>query len=181
MTNFINMPGFKLDMVEQIIEVDENDNQIGLRPKCDFFKSKHIHRASHLILFNSKDEILLQHRMPTKKVWPDLFTFSVDCTVADESYEECIQREMQEEIGISIDVKRLFNFPYFGNIDKARHCVFFGRSDDKIIPDKREIQMIKWIDADELKDDILKNPGIYVPPFVEGMKKYFDEFYRTEK
>ena len=31
-------------MVEQIIEVDENDNQIGLRPKDDFYTGKYIHR-----------------------------------------------------------------------------------------------------------------------------------------
>ena len=61
------MSGFKLNMVEQNIEVDKNDNQIGLRPRDDFYTGKYIHRASHLILFNSKNEILLQHRAPTKK------------------------------------------------------------------------------------------------------------------
>ena len=37
------------------------------------------------------------------------------------------------------------------------------------------------MDADELKKDILKNPDIHTPPFVEGMKKYFDEFYEVGK
>ncbi len=168
-------------MIEQLIEVDENDNQIGLRPRTDFFNSKYIHRASHLILFNSKNEILLQYRVSTKKVWPNLFTFSVDCTVANESYEECIQREVQEEIGISINVKRLFTFSYFDDIDKAWHCVFVGKSDNKIQPDTREIESIKWINADELKTDIIENPDKYAPPFIEGMKKYFDECYGAEK
>jgi len=168
-------------MVEQLIEVDKNDNQIGLRPRDDFYNGKYIHRASHLILFNSKNEILLQHRSKTKKVWPNLFTFSVDCTVANESYEGCIRREMQEEIGVKIDVKRLFTFPYFDNIDKAWHCVFVGKSNKEIIPDLREIQKIRWIDANKLKEDIVKNPNIYVPPFVRGMKRYFDEFYCAEK
>ena len=118
----------------------------------------------------------MQHRATTKKVWPNLFTFSVDCTVANESYEECIQREMQEEIGISISVKRLFTFPYFNSIDKAWHCVFVGKTDDKIMPDSKEIQAIKWMNTDKLKEDIIKNPNIYVPPFAKGMKKYFDEF-----
>jgi isopentenyl-diphosphate Delta-isomerase len=105
-------------MVEMIIEVDKNDNQVGLRPRNHFYNSKHIHRVSHLILFNSKNEILLQLRSPTKKLWPNLFTYSVDGTVVNESYEDCIQREMQE---------------------------------------------IRWMNADELKEDILKNPDTYVP------------------
>lgn len=127
----------------------------------------------YLILFNSKNEILLQHRASTKKVYPDLFTFSVDATVGDESYEECIEREMQEELGISVSAKRLFKFPYFDNVDKAWHCVFTGKTNEKVTPEKREIQEIKWIDADELKEDIIENSDIYVTPFVEGMKKYF--------
>lgn len=88
---------------------------------------------------------------------------------------------MQEEIGISIDVERLFTFPYFDTIDKAWHCVFVGRTDDKITFDPREIQKIKWMDVDKLKEDILKNPSKYVPQFIEGMKKYFDEFYKDKK
>lgn len=167
-------------MVEQIIEVDKNDNQIGIRPREEFYNSKHIHRASHLILFNSKDEILLQHRSRTKKVWPNLFTFSVDCTVANETYEDCIKREMMEEIGISIDVERLFTFPYSDKVDKAWHCVFVGKTEDKITPDSREIQKIKWVDAKELKEDILKNPDRYVPPFVEGMRIYFSKYYKRK-
>lgn len=49
-------------MTEKIIEVDENDNQMGLRPADDFYGGKYVHRTSHLILFNSKNEILLQLR-----------------------------------------------------------------------------------------------------------------------
>lgn len=168
-------------MAEQNIEVDENNNQIGLRPRDDFYTGKYIHRSSHLILFNSKNEILLQKRASDKKWYPNLFTYSVSATVANESYEECINREMQEEIGISIIVKRLFTYPFFDTYAKAWRCVFVGVTDDEVKPDAREIQKIKWIDADELKKDILENPGIYTPPFVEGMKKYFNEFYGIEK
>lgn len=167
-------------MTEQNIEVDIHDNQIGLRPRDDFYTGDYIHRSSHLILFNSKNEILLQQRASTKKWYPNLFTYSVSGTVSDESYEDCIEREMQEELGISIHTKRLFTYPFFDTYDKAWRCVFVGISDDEIKPDEREISEIKWIDVDELRKDIIKNPDIYTPPFIEGMKKYFDEFYKTE-
>ena len=163
-------------MSTQIIEVDKNDNQIGLKYKDEFFGSEFIHRAAHLILFNSKNEILLQLRASTKKLYPDVFTFSVDATVDDETYEECITREVQEELGIVVDAKRLFTFPLFDDVDRAWHCVFVGASDDDITPDTREIQSIKWMKSDKLKNDIIKNPDKYTPAFVEGMKKYFNEF-----
>ncbi len=165
-------------MTELNIEVDKDDNQIGLRPRDDFYTGKYIHRASHLILFNSKNEILLQHRASTKEWYPSLITYSVTGTVANESYEDCIETEMREEIGISINVKRLFTYHHFDATDKAWRCVFLGKSDDKIKPDKREIQRVIWMDADELKKDITKNPDIYTPPFIKGMTKYFNEFYK---
>jgi len=168
-------------MTELCIEVDRNDAQIGLRPKDNFYTGKYIHRSSHLILFNSKNEILLQQRSETKIVWSNLYTFSVDATVADESYEDCIQREMQEELGISISAKRLFTFPHFDATDKAWKCVFVGRSDAAITPDPRETQEVRWINVSELQKDITKNPEIYAPPFIVGMKKYFDDFYKTKK
>jgi len=168
-------------MEEQIIEVDKYDNKIGLKPRDDFYKSNFIHRAVHLILFNSKNEILLQQRSSAKKVYPNLFTYSVDATVANESYEDCIQREMKEELGISINVKRVFTYPLFDTIDKAWHCVFVGKTDNKITPEEREIQKVKWIGIDELKKDILKSPNLYTPQLVEGIKKYFDDFYETKK
>jgi len=166
--------------MEQNIEVDENNTQIGLRSRDDFYTGKYIHRASHLILYNSKNEILLQHRAPTKNWYPNLFTYSVSGTVANESYEACIKKEMQEEIGISIKVKRLFTYPFFDTFDKAWHCVFIGKTDNKIFPDVREMSEITWIAVDELKKDVTENPDMYTPPFVEGMKIYFTDFYEGD-
>jgi len=166
----------KRGMVEKNIEVDEKDNVLGLRPRDDFYTGKHIHRASHLVLLNSKDEILVQKRVPTKKWYPNLYTFSVSGTVADESYEHCMKKEMQEEIGISIPVKFIFKFPFFDKLDKAFHAIFVGKSDEEIKPDKREMTEARWIPAEDLKKDIKEHPEKYTPPFVEGMKKYFAEF-----
>jgi len=164
-------------MTEQNIEVDKYDNVIGLRPRDAFYTGKYIHRSAHLILFNSKDEILIQKRAADKKWYPDLYTYSVSGTVADESYEECIKKEMQEELGISIPAKFIFKYPFFDTFDKAFHALFAARSEKEVKPDSREMSEIKWIPAKELKRDIQKNPQKYTPPFVEGMRKYFSEFH----
>lgn len=165
--------------IELIIEIDKNDTYLWLRPRTDFLSSEHIHRSSHLILFNSKKEILLQQRAQTKKVWPGVYTFSVDSTVWDESYEACIQREMKEELGISIDVQRLFTFPCFTPVDKAWKCVFVGKYDGGITPDPREIDHIQRVDPDFIKKDIIRNSHLYCPPFIDGMKIYFDLHHDT--
>lgn len=163
-------------MIENNLEVDKNNKIIGLRPLEDFYTGKYIHRASHLILFNSKNEILLQQRAKTKNWYPNLFSYSASGAVANESYLNCIKRETLEEIGICIKFQKLFIYPFFDILDKAWHCVFTGKTDQKIKPDNIEMQKIIWIDIDQLKRDIIKNPKIYAPPFLKGIKIYFQQF-----
>ena len=68
------------------IEVDKNNKKIGLRTISDFQTGKFIHRSAHLLLINSKNEILI-HKRSSNKVWyPNLYTYSVSGTVKNESY-----------------------------------------------------------------------------------------------
>ena len=159
-------------MIELNIEVDKNDKKIGLRPISDFQTGKFIHRSSHLLLRNSKGEILLQKRSSNKKWYPNLYTYSVSGTVANENYKKCVKREMKEEIGISIPIKLLFIYKYFDKPEKAFHALFYGESDKKIIPDKREISKVLWMSPEELKKDLKKHPKKYVPHVRFGLKKY---------
>jgi isopentenyldiphosphate isomerase len=164
-------------MTEQNIEVDENDKRIGVRSRTDFHTGKYIHRSVYLLLFNTNGEILLQQRASDKEWYPDLFTFAVGGTVEDESYEDCIKREMKEEIGVSIDARRLFKYPFFDTYDKAWRCVFVGTTDNKITPDAREIQRTIWISVPDLKKEIVSNPTVFTKPFIEGIGIYFDKFH----
>jgi isopentenyl-diphosphate Delta-isomerase len=167
-------------MSEFNIEVDKHDNVVGLRPRGDFFATEHIHRSSNLILYNSKGEILLQKRAKNKKLYPNVYSFSVSGTVANESYEECILRESLEEIGISVKVKLLFNYHYFDNVDKAFYAIFITKIKDndlkQIKPEKREISELLWVDPKKLEKDIYENSHKYTPAFVAGMKIYFKKY-----
>lgn len=162
-------------MSEMNIEVDKHDNVIGLRPREDFYTGKYIHRCASLILLNSKNEILIQNRSPTKKWSPNLYTASVSGTVADETYEECIKKEMKEEIGISIPAKFLFKFPLFLEHTKTFHAVFIGRSDKKITFDKNEISSVRWISLDKLEKELEKEPKKFSPAFLKVMKIFFEK------
>jgi len=155
------------------MEVDENDNFMGLRPRIDFYTGKHIHRGAHLILKNSKNQILL-HKRSKNKIWdPDKFNYAAGGTISNESYEECVVRETEEELGIKVNVKELFKIKYFSINDKAFHKIFIAVSDDKIVYQEEEIQFVKWVEEDFLKNDILENPDNYTPIFIIGMKKFF--------
>ena len=165
-------------MQELIIQVDENDNIIGKRPKEDFFKSDLIHRSSHLLLFNSKGQLLLQKRAVAKKLYPDTWDFSVGGTVADgETYEQALERETQEELGIKAPYKELFKYKCIDVVDKSFKTVYTSTHEGPFrLSD--ETDEIKWIDLKELKQDMKKNPKKYNVPFHEGMKIYFEKYYK---
>jgi isopentenyldiphosphate isomerase len=66
---------------EMCLEVDKNNRVIGLRSIPDFQTGKYIHRSAHLLLFNSKGDVLIQKRSSNKRWYPNLYTYSVSGTV----------------------------------------------------------------------------------------------------
>ncbi|AKB29463.1 MutT protein [Methanosarcina siciliae T4/M] len=166
-------------MTELISEVDKDDNFLGLRPREEFYSGNHIHRASQLILLDSENRMLLQKRAPGKFWYPNLYTYSVSGTVADESYETCIAREMFEEIGISVPFRKLFKIPCILENKGAYHTVFSGRCTEEntslIRYDPEEAVSVEWVGLEELYRAVKIEPGSYTPSLRAGIIKIFEE------
>ena len=166
-------------MTELIIEVDRDDKFLGLRPREDFYSGNHIHRASHLILLDPENRMLLQKRAPGKYWYPNRYTYSVSGTVANESYETCIAREMLEEIGISVPFRKLFKIPCIFENKGAYHTVFSGRCSEEtpsfIQHDPEEAVSVEWVELEDLHRAVEAEPGNYTPSLRAGIIKIFEE------
>ena len=160
---------------ELLTQVDEKDNVIGARPRNEFDDGKLIHRSSYLLLLNSQDEILLQQRPLSKKWHPDKWTFSVTGSVlANETYRECIQREIKKAFEKEMDFKELFKYHHFDEVDKAFKTVFLATVDqDDIFLNRNYGVDYAWTNINKVKEEINGNPEKYAPPFVTGMKIVF--------
>ena len=163
-------------MEEMCIEVNEKNERIGLRPRSDFRTGKYIYRSVHVFLFNSKGELLQQKRSPTKRLYPDVWDSSVSGTVAEEEVEECVKREMEEEIGLDASCEKLFTYKSFSKENKEYVTLFLAKSDEEITPDGREMSTVRWISLDALRKDVEKHPEDYTPSFLEGIKTYFGKY-----
>jgi len=166
---------------ELVIEVDINDKKIGLRPREDFHEYNIFHRSSVLLLFNDKDEVLLQKRSENKKWFPGMYDFSVAGTVNDETYENCMRREIKEEIGINLNFNFLFKMSPNEKNDKAYHSVFIGKTSEELILDKEEVESVEWISVDKLKTRISSEPNNFTPQLLVGLKKYFNHLNSDKK
>jgi isopentenyl-diphosphate delta-isomerase len=162
---------------EQIVEVDKDDTIIGVRAKREFRNSEHIHRSVALLLFNSKGEVAVQHRVTNKKLYPGMDEFSVSGTLAQESYDECMEREVKEELGISPTLTPLFKYFHSDDHDKAWKMVYIATSDEELTLQEEEVESVTWWRPEALLADMETHPEKYVPPFIQGFKKYMEEHH----
>jgi len=87
-----------------------------------------------------------------------------------ENPRESLKREIQEEIGIDVSVKEIFEISsnvYGGEkhvVLLAFHCLY---EEGKI--EKKDIQDYRWITPDEMKDYDITEADL---PFIEKLKRF---------
>jgi len=159
-------------MDEYVILVDENDNPIGKeeKVKCHLPNGK-LHRAFTALIFNGEGKLLLTKRSDKKMLWPSYW----DGTIAShpresETYVSSAERRMPEEIGIDCKMNYMNKFEYhvpYKDIGSENEIcgTLIGIVDDfdETCLIKDEISEIKWIDPDELKNELQQNMDVYCP------------------
>ena len=159
-------------MEEYVILVDENDNPIGKeeKVKCHLPNGK-LHRAFTALIFNGEGKLLLTKRSEGKMLWPNEW----DGTVAShpresETYVSSAERRMPEEIGIVCKMNYVNKFEYhvpYKDIGSENEIcgTLIGTIDNfdnsRLIKD--EISDVKWINPDELKNELEQNMDAYCP------------------
>ena len=159
-------------MEEYVILVDQDDNPIGKedKVKCHLPNGK-LHRAFTALIFNGDGKLLLTKRSEGKMLWPNDW----DGTVAShpresETYVSSAERRMPEEIGISCKMNYVNKFEYhvlYKDIGSENEIcgTLIGMVDsfDNSCMIKDEISEVKWINPDELKNELEQNRDTYCP------------------
>ena len=92
--------------------VDENDRVVRDAPRSEVHGNNLRHRAVHIFIFNGRGEVFLQKRSRWKDRHPLLWDSSAAGHVdAGEEYDTAAIRELQEELGISAELKRIVKLP----------------------------------------------------------------------
>ena len=159
-------------MEEYVVLVDQNDIQIGKedKVKCHLPNGK-LHRAFTALIFNGDGKLLLTKRSEGKMLWPNDW----DGTVAShpresETYVSSAERRMPDEIGISCKMNYVNKFEYhvpYKDIGSENEIcgTLIGTVDsfDNSRMIKDEISEVKWINPDELKNELEQNKDVYCP------------------
>lgn len=163
-------------MADELINIyNENNESLSIdKMKSEAHKSGLWHRASHIWIYNSSGEILLQLRAKNKKLWPNVWDISAAGHVsAGEKPIVSALREMEEEIGLSAKQEDL----EFSEIRKVKaiykkirnnefYYVYFLKFDgdiDKLALQKEEVAKIQFFSINKIEEELKEFPEKYVP------------------
>ncbi len=171
---------------QTILAVDESGKFLEYIPKeLGHTGEGKRHLAITVLVYNSKNEVLLQRRK--HKVFDNIWEFSASThplhhgKKKDETIEQATLRALKDEYGIeNINVENLGFFNYFAKKDglcENEHCAMMvGEYEGKIKMDSSVGYEYKWVDLTEFINDVEKNPKKYAPWTQEGVKVLKKEF-----
>ena len=133
--------------------VDENDRVIGVKTRGEIHAQGLMHRAVHILVFNSSGELFIQKRSMSKDNNPGLWDSSAAGHVdSGENYYDCAIRELGEELGIRVTapLEQLFRL-VASPITDMEHCIVYRcMSDGPFVLASDEIDEGAWISAGEM-------------------------------
>lgn len=157
-------------MIEWLDIVDENDIVIGRAPRDQIHAEGHRHRSSHVMLFNSRDEVFVQLRSMNKDNSPGLWDTSAAGHVdSGEDYLGCAVRELYEELGVQLAPESLHEISRL-QPDKRTGFEFIqlytAVSDQTLVLQTEEVSDGRWVSPSELQNWIERESGNFTDSFL---------------
>jgi len=161
--------------VEYLDVVDENNRVIGRETREKIHSSGLWHRGVHVIVFDSKNRLILQMRSAEKDKFPNRYDLSVSEHLAEgETYKSAAVRGLREELGItSVALKRLMRFKMnYGPNDNMISELYKCRYDGSTQIDKRETKSLEAFSLSEIKEMLGKDEDKFALWTKEILKWY---------
>lgn len=157
--------------VQQVILVNEQDVATGIMEKMEAHQKGLLHRAFSVFIFNSKGEMLLQQRSLNKYHSGGLWTNSC-CSHPRPGEEVTIAaaRRLQEEMGFTVRLEKIFDFVYHARFDNGltEHefdHVFAGEYDGPVQFNPHEVMDYCYKPLEEIHADLQEQPHKFTPWF----------------
>jgi len=161
-------------MREEMLEVvNEKGEILGTLPRSEIHGNPSlIHRVVHVLVFNSKGELLLQKRSMNKDVAPGKWDTSVGGHInSGESLDEAVKREMQEELGItSCEPEFLYTYIHTNSYESELVYTYTCVHDGELHFNKDEIDQVRPWTLDEIKQNMGEN--IFSDNFEHEIERY---------
>ena len=167
--------------MEEVILVNEKDKVLGYMEKQEAHIKGLMHRAFSIFVFNDKNELLLQKRAIDKYHSGGLWT-NTCCSHPrkNETNIEAAYRRLNEEMGMSCVLNKVFTFTYKAVLDKGltEHefdHVFFGFTNQKPKINTDEVAEYKYISIVNLEKTVSTRPELFTEWFLICFPKVINQ------
>ena len=149
--------------------VNERDEVIGRASRGEVHRRGLMHRATHVLVFNSRGQVFLQKRSLKKDRQPGLWDSSasghLDC---GEDYDACAVRELREEISLELNapLQRLFKLPASPETDQEHVWVYRGESEGPFALNAEEVERGGWFAPEEVTRWMAERPDDFASGFL---------------
>ena len=158
-------------MKEMCLVVDEHDNAIGSASKIDCHRGEGIrHRAFSVLIFDSKNRLLMQQRAVEKITFPGIWANSCCSHPLDIEFENgdpiegvihASKRKMFQELGIPMEVSESWEYNHIGRfeyscrwddewIEHEIDHVLIVRANVELSINENEIKETRWLDHGQI-------------------------------
>lgn len=152
---------------EWVTLVDCKNSVIGFEEKMKAHELGLLHRAFSILVFNSKNELLIQRRAMLKYHCPGIWA-NTCCSHPrfGEGYLRAVHRRLYEEMGFDCVLDEKFDFIYKAEFDNGltEHeydFVYVGKYDGEVKVNSDEVMEYRWIGMDVLRYEIERAPEEY--------------------
>jgi isopentenyldiphosphate isomerase len=156
-------------MSEEVFDVvNERDEVVDRKPRREVHARGLLHRAVHVLVFNSRGEIFLQKRSMSKDTSPGLWDSSASGHVdSGEDYDHCATRELREEIGLVIErpPERLFKIAACAETGQEFVWVYRLENEGPFTLHLDEIERGDWFRPARVTAWVAERPGEFASAF----------------
>ena len=153
--------------------VDENDQVIGTELRSEVHGKNLLHRAVHILVFNTAGELLLQKRSASKDREPSKWDSSAAGHLEPgETYASGALRETEEELGIRPKLTPLGKIRACSNTGQEFVEVFTASHDGPFVLPPSEIEDACFFPLETVRRWVAARPGDFAPGFWEVWKLY---------
>jgi isopentenyldiphosphate isomerase len=158
--------------MSKIAIVSKDDRILGSEERKIVYQKGLIHRLVRVLLFNDRDEVLLQWRSANEDTFPSTWDQSAGGHVDEgEDYDTAAKRELAEELGVK-DIKlklvdKFYTDSQIGEkIIRRFNAVFVGDYSGEFILQKEEVEKVKWFNFVDLMKEVEEKSKNFTPGLI---------------
>ena len=148
------------DPGDDLVDVLDDDGRIvGQTTRREMRARRLPHRSTYILVFNRRGELFVHLRTATKDVWPSRWDPCVGGVVAaGESFDDGAARELEEEIGVSAPLERLFPLVYADATTSVHGMVYRTTHDGPFRLQPEEVVRGEFVALDDVGARAAREP-----------------------